>query len=102
MRLTTWTPFVSNVDLGYLLYRKLWNEKGTLYVSDGGHWENLGAYALIKRQCRRIVIVDAEHEAVIPYIFDGYTKLRQQLAQEMQLALTVPGIDAYLESAKGL
>ena len=101
-RLKTWTPFVSNVDLGYLLYRELWNEKGTLYVSDGGHCENLGAYALIKRQCRRIIIVDAEHEAHIPYVFDAYSKLRQQLAQEMRLALSVPEIDAYLESAKGI
>ena len=101
MQLKTWTPFVSNSDLGYLLYRELWNEQGTLYVSDGGHCENLGAYALIKRQCQKIIIVDAEHEAHIPYIFDGYSKLKRQLAREMQLALSVPDIDAYLESAKG-
>lgn len=101
MRLKTWTPFASNVDLGYLLYRELWDQKGTLYVSDGGHCENLGAYALIKRQCRRIIIVDAEHEAHIPYVFDGYTKLKEQLSQEMQMALTVPEIDDYLEAAKG-
>ena len=103
MRLATWTPFFGNLDLGYLLYRELWNEKGTLYVSDGGHSDNLGAYALIKRQCRRIIIVDAEHEPAIPYLFAGYTKLKEQLAQrqEMHLSLTVPDIEAYLASAKG-
>jgi len=101
MRLKTWTPFVSNSDLGYLLYRELWNEPGTLYLSDGGHCENLGAYALIKRQCQKIIIVDAEHEAHIPYIFDGYSKLKERLAKEMELALRVPDIDAYLESAEG-
>ena len=100
--LMTWAAFVGNVDLGYLLYRELWNEQGTLYVSDGGHCENLGAYALIKRQCRRIIIVDAEEEARIPYIFDGYSKLKRQLAkEEIQLALTVPDIDAYLAAAEG-
>src|SRR5262249_171369 len=88
-------------DLGYLLYRELWNEQGTLYVSDGGHCENLGAYALIKRQCRRIIIVDAEEEPRIPYIFDGYSKLKRQLADEMHLELTVRDIAAYLEAAKG-
>jgi hypothetical protein len=34
--------------------RELW------YLSDGGHFENLGAYELIRRRVGRIVIVDAE------------------------------------------
>jgi hypothetical protein len=101
MKLATWTPFFGNLDLGYILYREIWNEKGALYVSDGGHCENLGAYALIKRQCGRIMIVDAEHEAAVPYVFAAYTKLKQQLAQEMQLVLVVSDIDSYLDSAKG-
>jgi hypothetical protein len=101
MRLTTWTPFVGNFDLGYIIFRDIWNEKGALYVSDGGHCENLGAYALIKRQCRKIIIVDAEHEVAIPYVFAGYAKLKRQLAQEMHLELAISDIDAYLESAKG-
>jgi hypothetical protein len=100
MRLATLTPFVGNFDLGYLFDREIWHEKGVLYVSDGGHCENLGAYALIRRKCRRIIIVDAEHEAAIPYVFAGYTKLKQQLAQEMNLMLAVSAIDSYLESAK--
>ena len=101
MKLATWAPFFGNLDLGYLLSREIWNGKGTLYVSDGGHCDNLGAYALIKRQCRRIIIVDAEHEKTIPYVFGGYTKLKERLEQEMHLILTVSDIDRYLESAKG-
>lgn len=30
-----------------------------VYLSDGGHFENLGAYEMIRRCCRTIVIVDA-------------------------------------------
>jgi hypothetical protein len=30
-----------------------------IYLSDGGHFENLGAYELIKRRCRYVVICDA-------------------------------------------
>jgi hypothetical protein len=101
MRLATWTPFFGNLDLGYLLYGALWHQRGDLYVSDGGHSENLGAYALIKRQCRRIIIVDAEHEGAVPYVFASYTKLKEQLAKEMDLALTITDIDAYLASAAG-
>ncbi|WP_292530904.1 patatin-like phospholipase family protein [Methylocystis sp.] len=30
-----------------------------IYVSDGGHFENLGIYELVRRRCRRIICVDA-------------------------------------------
>jgi hypothetical protein len=33
------------------------------YLSDGGHFENLGGYELIRRRLRRIIIVDAEQDA---------------------------------------
>jgi hypothetical protein len=30
-----------------------------VYLSDGGHFENLGLYEMVRRRCRRILIVDA-------------------------------------------
>ncbi len=30
-----------------------------VYVSDGGHFDNLGLYEMVARRCRRIVVVDA-------------------------------------------
>ena len=30
-----------------------------MHLSDGGHFENLGVYELIRRRCRYIVAVDA-------------------------------------------
>jgi hypothetical protein len=30
-----------------------------LYLSDGGHFENLGMYELVRRRCRLIIVVDA-------------------------------------------
>ena len=98
-RLTTWTPFVGNLDLGYLFPRDLWNGKGALYVSDGGHCDNLGAYALLKRRCRTMIVVDAEHEGTGPYAFASYVKLQTQLREEMQLDLEIAAIDAYLTAA---
>ena len=32
----------------------------SVYLTDGGHIENLGLYELLKRQCRAIIAVDAE------------------------------------------
>jgi len=49
--------------LKYLLMELfgLANEHSTyLSVSDGGHFENLAAYELIKRKCKVIIIIDAE------------------------------------------
>lgn len=33
-----------------------------LYLSDGGHFENLGIYELVRRRCRLIVVVDASSD----------------------------------------
>jgi len=35
------------------------SEKDYVYLSDGGHFENLGAYELVRRRCRYIVVCDA-------------------------------------------
>jgi len=95
-RLTTWTPFFGNLDLGYLFPRELWRRTGALYVSDGGHSDNLGAYALVKRNCRTIIVVDAEEEKNPRYVFGSYVKLKTQLREEMLLDLEISEIDAYL------
>jgi hypothetical protein len=98
MKLNTWMPFIGNVDLGYLFPRKVLDTEAPVYVSDGGHAENLGAYALIRRRCRNIVVVDAEHEDTIPYVFDGYRKLKSRLYEEESFLLQVDAIDNYLEN----
>lgn len=33
-----------------------------VYLSDGGHFENLGLYEMIRRRCKRILVVDAGHD----------------------------------------
>jgi len=33
--------------------------KSHIYLSDGGHFENLGVYEMLRRRCRWIVVVDA-------------------------------------------
>jgi hypothetical protein len=98
MKLATWMPFIGNIDLGYLLPRKILNTESAVYVSDGGHADNLGAYALIRRKCRSIIIVDAEYECTFPYVFEGYCKLKERLMEERSMLLKVDMIDAYLEN----
>jgi len=37
-------------------------EAKKLYLTDGGHFDNLGLYALVKRGCRLIFVVDATYD----------------------------------------
>ena len=46
-----------------------------VYLTDGGHIENLGAYELLKRRCRLVVIVDAEADPA--YAFSAYVTLQR-------------------------
>lgn len=48
---------------GYLTYFEMAShlkETGDhVYLSDGGHWDNLGVYELLKRRCKRIIAIDS-------------------------------------------
>jgi hypothetical protein len=47
------------------MFNLLDEHKKFIYLSDGGHIENLGIYQLLKRGCRLIVAVDAEADPAI-------------------------------------
>src|SRR5262249_23715931 len=40
-----------------------------VYLSDGGHFDNMGLYELVRRRCHRILICDAEEDG--NYVFEG-------------------------------
>ena len=35
-------------------------KSANVYLSDGGHFDNLGIYEMIRRRCRYILVVDAD------------------------------------------
>jgi hypothetical protein len=61
----------------------------SILVSDGGHSENLGLQALIRRGCRRIVVVDAEHDS--DYGFSSLAKLAARASAPDGYELRAPG-----------
>jgi len=68
----------------YLMHSDIRDRDGSvIYLSDGGHAENLGAFSLVKRLCDTIIIVDAEHDP--EYKFGAYEHLRRQLRAEMNV-----------------
>jgi hypothetical protein len=40
-----------------------------VYLSDGGHFDNMGLYELVRRRCYRILICDGEEDE--KYVFEG-------------------------------
>jgi len=47
-----------------------------VYLSDGGHFENLGLYELVRRRCRTIVLSDASQDE--KYAYDDLTNAIQK------------------------
>lgn len=61
--LKKWKSTGPALGLGYLFLEVLAQsdqERGYVYLSDGGHFENLAVYELIRRRCRLIVACDAD------------------------------------------
>jgi hypothetical protein len=61
----TWQKAGPTFGLGYLMKELLGltNERGGFVnLSDGGHFENLGIYELVRRRCRYIIACDAEED----------------------------------------
>lgn len=42
-------------------------DSASVYLSDGGHFENLGLYEMVRRRCRLIVLVDATQDPGYQY-----------------------------------
>jgi hypothetical protein len=57
-----------------------------VYLSDGGHFENLGIYEMVRRRCRRIVVVDAgaDPNAGFEDLGNAVRKIRIDLAIEIR------------------
>jgi hypothetical protein len=86
----TWTHPGPKVGLGQLL-RELFgltNDNARyVYLSDGGHFENLGVYELVKRRCKYIVACDAGADP--NYAFDdlgnAIRKCREDIGVEIEV-----------------
>jgi hypothetical protein len=57
---------------------------------DAAFSDNLAVFPLVRRLCREILVIDAEHDPVLD--FESYVYLRQHL-RAMGIALEIPGID---------
>jgi hypothetical protein len=57
-------------------------------LSDGGHFENLGIYEMLRRRCRYIVVIDAEYDPT--YAFDGLGGIVRKARIDMGIPILFP------------
>ena len=46
---------------------RLSSDSSRIYITDGGHIDNIGLYQLLKRRCKFIIVVDAEADAAMNF-----------------------------------
>ena len=75
----------------FLLFKELFGRtdrrSNYVYLSDGGHFENLGVYELVRRQCRFIVAVDADEDR--EYAFDDLGGLIRKCRTDLGVPIEI-------------
>jgi hypothetical protein len=61
-----------------------------LHLSDGGHFDNLGLYELIRRHCRYIIVADSGADAVPAFddLGNAARRVREDFGVEIEIDLT--------------
>jgi Patatin-like phospholipase len=83
-------------NLNYLaqeLFTKTNLEADYLYLSDGGHFENLGIYELVRRECKLIIAIDAGADA--NYTFEDLGNAIRKCQTDFGVRIDIPIEDLF-------
>lgn len=75
------------------------DERKYVYLSDGGHFENLAVYELLRRRCRYIICVDGEQDENMQ--FEGLAGLVRRARSDMGVEIRIETADIEQRSAEG-
>ena len=69
------------------------DDRAAVYLSDGGHFDNLGLYEMVRRRCHRILVVDAGADPRYEYsdLFSTVRKVRVDLGIRISVPQRLPG-----------
>ncbi len=67
---------------------RLYENADAVYLTDGGHIENLGVYELLRRRCKVIIAVDAEADA--PMNFSALMTLQRYARIDLGILIQLP------------
>ncbi|WP_211704222.1 hypothetical protein [Paraburkholderia aspalathi] len=66
------------------------NKAKWIRLSDGGHFENLGIYELVARECMDIIVVDAGHDP--DYVFKDLAIAAQRCREDFGVEIEIPSL----------
>lgn len=75
------------------------DEKPYVYLSDGGHFENLGLYEMVLRRCHTIVVIDADADA--GYTFDNLGNAIRKIRIDLGIPIDFPSFPTLAKLADG-
>jgi hypothetical protein len=97
------SPVFAPARLASELLGRVNDTSNYVYLTDGGHFDNMGLYELVRRRCYKIVICDAEEDGDYSYegIGDAIRKCRIDFGAEIELDLspTRPNAKSRLSTA---
>jgi len=64
---------------------------GYVYLSDGGHFDNLGLYEMLRRRCRFILVSDAGYDP--NYVYEDLGRVVRQAAIDMGIRFNFTHLD---------
>ncbi len=86
------------VPLLYEMCGQTTDSRKYVYLSDGGHFENLGLYEMVRRRCRRIVVVDAGCDK--EFGFEDLGNAVRKVELDLGVRITFQGLSALRYRAK--
>ncbi len=99
-----WRNVSPAFGLGYLakeLLAKADVDSSYVYLSDGGHFENLGIYELVRRKCKLIIAVDAGQDGSYTFEDLGNAIRKCQVDLNITINIDVKDIHPSLQSQCG-
>jgi hypothetical protein len=84
-------PRLRNIPSLFLLREiagLIYENSRDIYLTDGGHIENLGVYELLKRRCKLIVVVDAEADFTVR--FPSFITLQRYARIDLGVRIEMP------------
>jgi hypothetical protein len=70
------------------LFGRLSDQRKSVYLTDGGHIENLGIYELLRRRCRVIIAVDAEADPQMA--FGSFNTMERYALIDLGIRIDLP------------
>jgi hypothetical protein len=88
----------------WYLFKELFAQSGDedqfVYLSDGGHFENLGVYELVRRRCRMIMVVDGSEDEA--RVFEDFANMTRKCYTDFGVKIDIDLKDLRINKDTGL